>query len=100
MYTDYLMFNMSQNIEESDSKSYISSGYKEILNSTGVREKIRPTSFPYGSKPIMLGMFTNANLAALPWGLSYLPPEYSVDCLISLTKGQKRERLCSSAKVT
>lgn len=48
----------------------------------------------------MLGMFTNANLAALPWGLSYLPPEYSVDCLISLTKGQKRERLCSSAKVT
>lgn len=83
------MFNMSQNIGESDSKSHISAGYKEILNCTSCREKIRPNSFPYGSKPIMLGTFTNANLAALPWGLSNLPPEYSVDCLISLTKGQK-----------
>lgn len=39
--------------------------------------------FPYGSKPIMSGTFTNANPAALPWGLSNLPPEYRVDCLIS-----------------
>lgn len=84
------MFNMSQNTEESNSKSYILSGHKEVLNSPGCREKIRPTSFPYGPKPIMLGMFTNANLAVLPWGLSNLPPEYSVDCLISLTKGQKQ----------
>lgn len=37
----------------------------------------------------MSGTFTNANPAALPWRLSNLPPEYRVDCLISLTKGQK-----------